>query len=226
MCVYVVSEATILLGHVPRHFPTTDAPFLMSCYTDVFPGQEPPSTHSFPYKSCLIFCFLFLFVLIPTVCFTAFTRQRSRPAQSPFDIRSMSRRKMERRRREKRAWTGQVVGRVAEPAPHIHMALMEGPSFLCQRQQEELDFCLFFQRYPGLQLVCGGQKRGQKEEEREYVRSKLDGSSRIMIPRLISSSRGGVDIRSIIELHRYASGQMLLEPTSPFSPVCLNQVCV
>lgn len=180
-----------MLGHVPRHFPTTDAPFLMSCYTDVFPGQEPPSTHSFPYKSCLIFCLLFV-VLIPTVCFTAFTRQRSRPAQSPFDIRSMSRREMERRRREKRAWTGQVVGRVAEPGPQPHTYGPHGSAiFSMSTSTGGVGLLLVFLEISRVTASLWERKEDRRKREKIVCAAAMDGSSRIMIPRLISSSRGG-----------------------------------
>lgn len=139
---YVVSEATILLGHVPRHLPITDAPFPMSCYTDVFPGQQPPSTHSFPYKSCLLFCFLFLFVLIPTVI-SRLLRGNDHDQHNHLLISDVE----EEDGEGEKSGLGLVkssAGLLNPRLNHIHMALMEGPSFLCQRQQEELDFCLFF----------------------------------------------------------------------------------
>lgn len=88
-----------------------------------FRDKNPPPLILFLTSHVCFSVFCCLFICFDShLFFTAFTRQRSRPAQSPFDIRSMSRRKMERRRREKRAWTGQVVGRVAEPGlqPHTY----------------------------------------------------------------------------------------------------------
>lgn len=77
LCVCGLSSKEIAGTHTHTHMPQRSPPhrraFPMSCYTDVFPGQEPPSTHSFPYKSCPAFpVFVCLFVLIPTVSYHGF----------------------------------------------------------------------------------------------------------------------------------------------------------
>lgn len=171
MCVCGLSSKEIAgtHTHMPRRTPPPPhrRAFPMSCYTDVFPGQEPPSTHSFPTSHVLLS--LFLFVCFDSHCLLLSRLSRGNDHDQHNHLFEIRYRRERWRRRERGGldWSSRRPGSSARASTiPIYAPSMEGPSFLCQRHSEELDFYLFFQRYPQLQSGCGGERKTQGEREK------------------------------------------------------------
>ena len=175
-CACVISEATILLVHTRastmlrpwRAFP-------MSCFADVFPGQEPPPLHSFfslPVMS--VFCFPFVF---DSHCYHGFYEATIMTSTITFEIGCR------RRRGRRETGLGLVKSSVGffDPGLTTHMALMEGVCFFPYVNVTRRSW--FFECFPEISRVTIRVGARRKVKEKDLVCAvAVDGSSRIMIP--------------------------------------------
>lgn len=177
MRVYVVFQAKKLLGHTHAStIPSHRRAFPMSCYTDVFPGQEPPSTHSFPYKSCPAFpVFVCLFVLIPTVSYHGFHEATITTSTITF-FKIRYRRGEGGEGREKRG-LGLVKSSVGFLSPGLNHTPHTRPHgravFSMSMSLGGVGLLLVFSEISKVTVRMWERKeeRGRGSERREYVRS-------------------------------------------------------
>lgn len=175
-CVCVVSKRRYTLGHTYTCLDDPPSParvFLCHVLLTSFRDKNPPPLILFlqVISAFLFFCF----VLIPTAI-TAFTRQRSRPAQSLFEIRY--RRVGGEGEREGLDWSTRQVPE-AGPQSYLYMALTEGPHLsYVNVTRRSWTFACFSRDIQGYSQGVG-EGRGQTDTEREEsMCGHVDGSSR------------------------------------------------